>query len=345
MCLINNIQSVINGVNICVDYKVELIGILITLSDESSIEQFKILFEFNKNNDEYMRTIKNTFSYLKQNGFIDEFNKIKNKYYLHYQEPIELMLMLDENFNTDILEEFLGYKPEQDFYDFINNLKEFSRDPIFINFYNDNIDRYKSWIESLIPFYKKFNMSYILSKYCGEKYKNLKLYNNLIAFETSGGYGIDVDNNIHYCTRANSCRLTKDNLLFSSFDDESYLKLTAHEFLHGIVNPITEKFGVFTQESNYLIKLEKLNSCGYSTDESLINETIVRAITMRICSQFIKDYDINNLLNKLYDFGFIYIKEIYELMIEYENNREIYPNIDSIYEKIIKVVIMQKTSN
>ena len=343
--MIKNIQHTVNGVNVCIEPKVELIGILITLSDEVSIDQFKRLFEFGENNDEYINIIKKEFSYLIETGLIERFNKIKNKYHLHYQEPIKLMLMLDDEFSLKSLKKYYGQKTEQDFYDFIKELKELYESPRFVDFYNNNIDRYKNWVKSLVPFYEKYNMSDIISTYCGEKYRNLKLYNNLIAFETNGGYGVYLGNEAHYCSRANSSQYTINNNLFVPKNIDSRLKIVIHEFLHSIINPITDKYNIFTHESNYFEKTDRLSFSGYSTDYSLINETIVRAITIKMYSGIIKGVDANVLLDSEYKQGFIYIKDIYNALSEYENKRDIYLDIDSFYKKLAAIIISDKERN
>ena len=333
--MVKSIQHMVNGVNICVDSKVELMGIFITLSDESSIDRFKRLFDFGENNDEYINAIKNDFSYLIETGLIERFNKIKSKYHLHYQEPIKLMLMLDDEFSPESLEKYCGKKPEQDFYDFVSELKEVYESLEFVEFYNNNMNRYDQWVKSVAPFYEKFNMSDIITTYCGNKYKNLELYNNLISFETSGGYGIYLGDEAHYCSRAFSSKNTTNNDLFAPKDIDSRLKIVIHEFLHSVVNPITDKYNIFNHESNYFEKTDRLSFSGYGTDYSLINETIVRAITIKLYSSIIKEVNAEALLDLEYNQGFIFIKDIYNLLSEYENNRDIYLDVDSFYKNFV----------
>ena len=340
----NSIHKTVNGVNICVDPKVELMGILITLSDESSIDQYKRLFNFGNNNKEYINIIKSEFSYLTENGFINRFNAIKNKYRLHYQEPIKLMLMLDDEFNSQLLAKYYNRILEQDFYDYIRELKEIYESPKFIDFYNNNIARYEKWIKSLVPLYEKYNISNIISSYCGEKYKNLKLHNNLIAFETNGGYGICINNEAHYCLRTFSSR-NQQNDIFVPRNVNELLPLVIHEFLHSIINPITTKYNIFTNESNYFEKNDMLSLSGYGNDYCLINETIIRAITIKLYGEIMKEIDIDELLNKEYTQGFIYIKDVYKKLSEYENNRQIYLDIDSFYNFIAEVIINDKEKN
>ena len=343
--MIKNVQKRVNGVNISVEPKIELMGILITLSDESSIDRFKRLFEFGDNNDEYVNMIKKEFSYLYETGLIDRFNKIKDKYRLHYQEPIKLVLMLDDEFDHKSLEAYCYEKPEQDFYDFVSELKELYESPKFIDFFNNNRERYSNWVDSLAPFYEKYNILDAISTYCGDNYRNLELYSNLIAFETNGGYGIYLEDGAHYCNRASSSQYTVDNNLFASQNIDFKLKIVIHEFLHGIINPLTDKYKIFTHDSDYLEKTDSLRFSGYGTDYSLANETIVRAITIKICSNIIKEIDPETLLNSENERGFVCIKDVYNMLSEYENNRGVYNNIDSFYEKIATTIVNKKSKD
>ena len=136
-----------------------------------------------------------------------------------------------------------------------------------------------------------------------------------------------------------SSQYTTNNNLFGRKDIDSKLKIVIHEFLHSVINPITEKYNIFTHESNYLEKTDRLKLSGYGTDLSLINETIVRAITIKLYCNIIKKIDENELLNSEYDHGFISIKDIYKALSEYENNRDIYLSIDSFFEKIVAILI------
>lgn len=185
-------------------------------------------------------------------------------------------------------------------------------------------------------FYEEYNLLELLSNYCGEEYKDLKLINNLIPFETNGGYGIVFDKEAHYCLRTPS--YIKNNKMFEITDKENYLLLTLHEFLHCVINPITTKYNIFNSESNYLKDEIDLTKSGYKTDYSIINETIVRVITLRIFNN-ITGKDVNDRLEREYNNGFLHIKEVYSLLKEYEEDRVNYKDIDSFYLNISNRII------
>ena len=92
----NNIEKTINEITISIDYKVELIGLLITLSDEK--EHYKTKFNFNKTNNFYIKELEREYGHLRNNRIVQHFFYLKDKYHLHYHRPIELALSLNGNF-------------------------------------------------------------------------------------------------------------------------------------------------------------------------------------------------------------------------------------------------------
>ena len=105
--MLEKVSEIINGVDICIDPKIELIGILLTIGNDKDNEYFKRLFSFTEDNNKYVNEIKDTFNYLYDNGLIDRFNKVKEKYHLYYQEPLTLMLLLDDSFNLNSYQNIL----------------------------------------------------------------------------------------------------------------------------------------------------------------------------------------------------------------------------------------------
>lgn len=113
-----NVEKSINGITISIDYKVELIGLLITLSDE--FEKFAPLFCFDESNDQYINELKVKFYYLKNHKTFLKFMEIKEKYYLHYDKPIEMMLSLNEDFEFKKESNF-KFKDTEEIKNFVEN--------------------------------------------------------------------------------------------------------------------------------------------------------------------------------------------------------------------------------
>ena len=73
----------------------------------------------------------------------------------------------------------------------------------------------------------------------------------------------------------------------------------------------------------------------YGTWMYCLNEHIVRAVTSRII--YINDNELGEKALKYErDIGFVYVDQIFDKLIEYENKRVIYPSFDSYYLELLK---------
>ena len=330
--MVQNIEKTINEIIITVDYKVELLGLLITLSDEKELYPSK--FNFNVTNDSYIKELEEKFRHLKSHRTVQKFFYLKEKYYLHYEKPIELALSLDDNFEFKD-ESNYKFKDNIEIKEFCKELKELSEEINFQNFYELHKKTYMSWIETMSPTYSEYNAKEAIVSYCGERYKNYKFYTNLIPFETSGGYGILLKEEAHNCLRAR--RFAKDNNLFYIENSTTYLFTSIHEYLHSIINPITTKYNIFNYETDYLYDKENPLP-GYGNDFCMINETIIRAMTIRIF-YLLTGIDKTEELNIDEEYGFKYVKIVYDKLLEYENNRDKYSDIDMFYTEIVNLIL------
>ena len=329
----NNFEKSINDITISIDYKVELIGLLITLSNEKELYPSK--FNFNETNDSYIRELEETFSYIRNHKTVQKFFYLKEKYYLHYEKPIELALSLDDNFEFKD-ESNYKFKDNEEIKLFCKELKELCEEINFQNFYETHKETYMSWIETISPTYSEYNAKEAIISYCGEQYKDYKFYTNLIPFETNGGYGILLKGEAHNCLRAR--RKAKDNNLFYIENSTTYLFTSIHEYLHSIINPITTKYNIFNYETDYLY--DKKNPLpGYGNDYCMINETIIRAMTIRIFNILTGINKDEEELDADESYGFKYIRIVYYKLKEYENNRNKYVDIEMFYVEIANAII------
>lgn len=328
-----NVEKIINGITIMVDQKVELIGLLLTLSDEN--EKFPYLFEFNENNDLYIRNLKEKFNYVRKYDIFKKFLELRDKYYWHYDKPIEMMLSLDDNFEFK-KESNYKFKDVDEIKMFCKDLKILYEQINFLDFYNSHRETYEKWIDAIKLVYEKNAIKKSIVAYCGKGYDDYKFYTTLIPFETGGGYGVLLERSAHNCLRAR--KNTHDNILFFVENDKVYLSTSIHEYLHSIINPLTYKYDVFNQETKYLFDEQNMIR-GYANDFSMVNETIIRAMTIRIY-HFITDLDEDEgrLANEEKQ-GFKYVRVVYEKLLEYENMRDRYVDIDSYYLEIASSIL------
>jgi hypothetical protein len=115
------------------------------------------------------------------------------------------------------------------------------------------------------------------------------------------------------------------------------VELTAyHEFSHRFVKPVVKKYYNETEEYEALygpVKDMLTIKDSYSPWSLHAEETIVRAISLRFMGD--KEF-VRERLNEYESMGFIYIRDIYDLLGEYEGNRDKYPDFESFYPEILE---------
>lgn len=331
-----NIKKLINGITIEVDYKLELIGLLLTLSDESV--SYPRLFMFDENNSLHVDKLRERFGYLIKHETVQKFFYLKEKYYFHYDKPIEFALGLDDNFEFKEGSNF-KFKDNEEIKEFARELKTFSEEIGFMDFYKENKETYLKWIDEIAPTYDACNIQGAIVDYCGEEYADYKFYTNLLPFETNGGYGVLLGGEAHNCVRATPN--AKNNILFDLGNPLLFLPLSIHEYLHSIINPLSSKYKVFTKESTYIYDKEN-EIPGYKSDETMANETIIRAMTIRIYHNIDEKFLDEERLELEEKKGFKFVRLVYGKLLEYEKNRDKYPNIDSFYMQIAESIIANK---
>ena len=319
-----------------VDYRTELLGIIMWLSGYTKIlpECFTIY-----ENKFYVDNIQNNFSKFKNEEVIKEFMELVEKHKFVYDAPYALFLQLDEHFKCDKLDDYVfkeRLEEDSSVYKFIDKLEDFAEKIGFKDYYKSNIDMYNKWISYILDCFKKGNVLRFYDDYFGEF--NNEFYLNLIPFASDGSFSASIENKIYDMNP-----VTKDmkkEKLFERDRYENVINAPIHEFLHGYVNPITEKKGLLNFDTHMFDNLkEKMSMQGYPTDVEIINEHIVRAIQIRyIINEYNDEKWAESMTKWEEEQGFFYIRNILEKLEEFEKNRKEYKLFEDFYPEIISSI-------
>lgn len=316
-----------------VDYRTELLGIIMWLSDyHNMIPECFTLYE----NKFYVDNIIEKFSEFKNEEVINEFMELVEKHKFNYDAPYALFLQLDEHFKCDKLDDYVfkeRLEEDETVYDFIEKLEEFAKRINFEEYYNSNIVTYKKWTNYILECFKKGNVLAFYENYFG-KFNN-EFYLNLIPFASDGSFSSSIGNKIYDMNPVTGDM--KKESLFERDRYENVIGAPIHEFLHGFIDPITEKKGLLNFNTNLFDNLnEEMSKQGYPTDVEIINEHLVRAIQIRYILNEHNDTKWAEYVTSMEEnSGFIYIRDILENLEEFERNREIYKKFEDYYPKII----------
>ena len=325
-----------NNIVATVDYRTELLGIIMWLSDYHKIlpDCFTIY-----ENKFYVDNILKHFSEFKNEEVVNDFMKLVEKHKFLYDAPYALFLQLDEHFKCDKLDDYVfkeRLEEDETVYNFINKLEEFAKKINFEEYYNSNIDMYKKWTNYILDCFKKGNVLKFYDEYFGKS--NNEFYLDLILFASDGSFSTSIGNKIYDMNSVT--RDMKREFLFKRDNYESVIGAPRHEFLHGYVNPITEKYGLLDSNTKLFDSLkEEMGKQGYPTDVEIINEHIVRTIQIRYIINEYKDVKWAEYVTNMEEAnGFIYIRQILQKIEEFENNRGEYKVFEDFYPKIIKYI-------
>mgnify|MGYP004608690257 FL=1 len=292
-----------------VDKRTELMCIILALSQGNEYIEEHFSFDIK---DEYRQQVYNHFSKYKNHKAVELARQIaKNDEGFSFDNPIRLAFALNEELVFDgKIEEYLllELKNEETLKEFICEIVSFAKDSNFEEFYNANKDYYYSKISELKQIFNADLFVCELQKFLKFKIED-NFVVNIVPMLINANHGFKVD-----CFNfANIGMLSEDFKTINIFNNGT-IHTIIHEFVHNFVN-------CYADNNQLRIPDEfrkKLKNMGYGNPISYLNDTIVRAITIRLREK-IENIDIQKFFDIENKFGFIYVKKVYKELLVYEN--------------------------
>lgn len=338
-----HISTIINDLEIRVDKRTELLSIIEIISDYGKKYPFLLEKYGNKN---YVMEIETKFRYYKNHKVVELFNYLTRNYDFCFSTPIQLFLQLDEDFSfSHIAEDLFSKKLNNNskVLELLSLLSDFAEEIKFDIYYNNNEKRYRHFINNVAEQIAGLDIVKFINNYYGV-IEEKKFIVNLIPWRTYGCYGTCNNKELytHLCCHHKS---KNENDVYPSDDQVfNYSSFLVHEFSHSFINPLTEKYS-FIEEDDPIFKniWDKMKELGYGSNKSILNDHIVRAVTLRYL--FLQRDDIsyyNKQLKTDEEWGFSYIENIMTSLEFYERNRNYYRNIDEFYPSLIQNLVGKK---
>ena len=296
---------------IVVDKRTELMSIVLALSQGNEYIKEHFSFDFK---EQYRDEVKIYFYKYKDHRCIDLARKIaQNEEGFNFDNPIRLAFALNEDLQfSGKIEAFLLEELENEklLKDFMKEISNFAKESKFNEFYDKQKDYYLSKIkevenllnkEKFLNELKVFFKRDITEQFCI----------NIIPMLTNSNHGFTISK----ITYANIGLLSEDNKSIESFNN-GYKHIIIHEFCHSFVNSYTQLQSLSIPEQ---IKM-KIKNIGYKNSITYLNETIVRALTIRLREKLdnLDKIYIQRFLNRERGLGFIYIENCYQELLNYE---------------------------
>ena len=294
---------------ILVDKRTELMSIILALSQGNEYIEEHFSFDVQ---DKYRQRVYNHFFKFKKHKAVELATEIaKGDEGFNLDNPIRLAFSLTEQLNFDgIIEDYLLKELENEklLKDFMVEVVKFAKDTNFKEFYLANNDYYSSKIEELK---QMFNIELFVCEL--QKFLRVKIKDdfniNIVPMLINANHGFKVDGD----NFANIGILSEDFKTMQKFNNGT-IHTIIHEFVHNFVNCYTNNNQLSIPED---LKKE-LKNMGYGNPIAYLNDTIVRAITIRLREK-IQNIDIQKFFNIEDKFGFVFVRKVYQELLVYEN--------------------------
>ncbi|WP_349663409.1 DUF4932 domain-containing protein [Cellulophaga lytica] len=321
--------------NITIDERIETIYSIAFLNN---------YFLVSNHDNLYKSKLKNNYKALKNHKAVALFDTLSKKHDFNFNNVTDWALQFGEFpelnkvrevINPDSFDESKG--------DYL--IKKFKKE--FISFNQDSLfqaylTEVKVLNEKVINQVKQSksieNLPAYLEKYYGTK---LSSYNLILSpLVHSGGFNAEFLANgkkeVYAIIGPNG------EVEYIPYFEKKFLEmdLILHEFGHSFVNPLTEKFQNEIETIKEKYYTENLKKDGkiqaYNKWIYLLNELIIRAITIRIANKNFGTEKAKELLDYEKSIGFSLVDNIIEILKEYENNREKYSKFSEFYPILIE---------
>ena len=312
-----------------VDKRTELMSIILALSQGNEYIEEHFSFDVQ---DEYRLRVYNHFSKFKNHKAVELATQIaKSDEGFNFDNPIRLAFSLTEQLDFDgTIEDYLLKELENEklLKDFMIEVVKFAKDTNFKDFYLANNEYYSSKIKELKQMFNTELFVCELQKFLKVKIKddfNINIVPMLI--NANHGFKVDGDN------FANIGMLSEDFKTIQKFNN-STIHTIIHEFAHNFVNCYTNNNQLSIPED---LKKE-LKNMGYGNPISYLNDTIVRAITIRLREK-IQNVDIQKFFDREDKFGFIFVRKVYQELLVYEKQSTSW---EEYFPKLLSSIIKEQ---
>jgi hypothetical protein len=321
------------AIKIEVDPRVELIGIVFRLAGNYEFNQGRIR--------SYVRDIERQFGDFDDHPAVKLAARLRSTRRMSCDGPMSLAVYIDRDFRPrKTFEQWPwgldGRWKKQETAEFLEQLRQFAAETKFNEFYKAHTSLYETGIRSCQAVMAQYDLRTWLVEFFGvEEMGDMRLLLGFLNGPSNYGPRLSAGK-IHekYAIIGMPLPDVDGMPVFSS----RKLEIVAHEFCHSFANPVVEKYMAQLQpagEKLYAAKASAMKRIGYQNWQSLMYESAVRAcVASYIRNSFEPEY-LQHYLDKEAGNGFVWTKELSNLLRTYEANRDKYPTFESFFPEFV----------
>jgi len=294
----------------------------------------------------YIKKVDRHFEHLKNHSAINFAKECNTLFQINGDAPMALAVyvgqppQLEPKINLSALPN--DFDPRWDstlISNYLKHAREFAVESEFIKFHINQNEFHNQSIENLKEMLFKENITEWFFTFFGYYPDNFKINIALLNGSCNYGYKIEKpDANIE-----SVCLLgARDPKWINgtpTYNKKWFLPIIIHEFCHSYINPlIISKPEDFKAIGDAILKShdETMRKKGYDVWNVVLNEYLVRACTIKYLKENEGTVEVERNIKSDKMNGFVEIEGLVQLLEEYENNRNEYPDIASFLPEIKK---------
>ncbi|MBN1974901.1 MAG: DUF4932 domain-containing protein [Sedimentisphaerales bacterium] len=334
----SNQQKPTRSISVSVDPRVELMSIIFRLAGNPEYNRSQFF--------SYIGDIETHFKKFKEHPVIKLAKQLRNSRGVSYDAVICMAIHIKDVNEFEMLlplepwPETLDKRWEKDkAAEFIDKAKQFARESKFNEFFNAHKSMYDRAAEQFSSMMDKEAHLEWFDEFFGAR-PGAEFTICLGMINGPGSYGgrIKVDGKEKYYCIPGVNKFTLLGLGEPRFD-KTIMPTVIHEFCHSYANPIVEAHQSEIENAGkrvYAAVEKQMERNAYGNWLTVMRESLVRACVVRY---LVKNDGIdtsNKQIKSDISRGFLWMQELSDLLIEYEQQRNQYPALDAFFPKVIE---------
>jgi hypothetical protein len=334
----SNQKKAARSISVSVDPRVELMSIIFMLAGNPEYNRSQFF--------SYVGDIETHFGQFKEHPVVKLAKQLRNSRGVGYDAVMSMAIYIKDinNFGLqvplDSLSKTLDSRWDKDnIIEFLDKAEQFARESKFIEFFNAHKSMYDKAAEQFSSMMDKESHLEWFDEFFGAR-PGAEFYIYLGMTNGPSNYGpkIKLDGKEKYYCVLGAWRISMLGFGEPRFD-KSMLPTIIHEFCHSYTNPIVDAHESEIEKAGkrvYALVEKQMERNAYGYWLIVMRESMVRACVVRYLAKN-EGFDAAKAqIQSDISRGFLWMQELSDLLIEYEDHRDTYPTLDDFFPKVIE---------
>jgi uncharacterized protein DUF4932 len=214
--------------------------------------------------------------------------------------------------------------------------REFARDSDFMAFFKDQQPFYKAAVGNLRSTLQGSRLLPWFRNFFGYQAENYVIIIGLQNGSCNYGHSVTLpDGTREFVSILGARDPGSDGA--PRYPEGWFIPIIVHEFCHSYVNPIVDRNREMLREAGQAVfpyLKERMHDHGYNLWNVMINEFLVRGCTIRYLAAEKGGHSARRQIERDSEAGFPGMRKLVALLVEYEDHRDIYPDLETFMPRI-----------